>query len=231
MPCSQGLCAGWFQSPAIRASRDSWISAAEARSASLGLWRLTTPKAEWLSRPLLNPPASSAAGEPHRATPHPAGVDGPGAMKAQDPWAEIPRSTGAAAPALNRVGRAGAAEQSLDAAARNKRPAAGTDHRADDPFINAAVADQSPVDLGLHDVKACSVKGDCSINALHPLINPLLDRGTPARWGILGFVDVLPLAAARHLGPDTPSAPVAASRVGAWLAADQLGLTRRIQQW
>ena len=130
-------------------------------------------------------------------TTHPGGVSWPGAMETQDSWTQLPRCAGAAAPALELLWRAGAAEQSLDSAARNKRPATGANHRADHSLINAAVTDQPPVDLDFCDVKACCCEGRRSINALHPLINPLLDRGTPARWYVLGFVDVLPLAAPR----------------------------------
>ena len=86
---------------------------------------------------------------------------GPGPMEAEDARIEAVRSCGgaAAAPALQTMGRAGAAEEPLDATARDQRPTTGADHGADHLFIHAAVADQAPVDLQLDDAQPIGGKG------------------------------------------------------------------------
>jgi hypothetical protein len=72
-------------------------------------------------------------------------------MKAENARAQVACGTWTTAPAQEPFWWTGAPKQTLDAAAWNQRPTAGTDHRADHPFIHAAVADQTPINLCLDD--------------------------------------------------------------------------------
>jgi hypothetical protein len=98
----------------------------------------------------------------------------PGPMKAEDARRQIARSAGAPAPSQLALRRAGTPEEPLDTAARNQRPTAGPNHWADYALIHTAIADQTPVNLYLHDPQANRRERRVAINAFHPLINPYL---------------------------------------------------------
>jgi hypothetical protein len=110
----------------------------------------------------------------------PVGISGtcwlvwPGPMKAEDARNQIAGSAGAPAPSQLTLGRAGAAEETLDTAARYQRPTAGPNHWTDYALIHTAVADQSPVNLYLHYPQTNRGERRVGINAFHPLINPYL---------------------------------------------------------
>jgi hypothetical protein len=96
-------------------------------------------------------------------------------MKSEDAWAQITCGTGAAAPAQQAGRWTGAPEQTLDAAAWDQWPAAGTDNRADNPFIHTAVADQPPIDLCLNDPQTVRGEWRGVVHTFDPLIDPGLN--------------------------------------------------------
>ena len=81
----------------------------------------------------------------------PVRILGPSAVEAQDTRQRLFVGQCATTPAATVfiIRGASALEDALDAAAGDHGPAAGPNHRANESFIDATVADQSPVDPGL----------------------------------------------------------------------------------